>query len=115
MCLHRLILVLFCSLSFTVWSQNDAWQHDTSWVSTGWASADIGWWEDVRDLCPWGTDAGASAIQVYAAEGGSHPAIIRMTLDSEMHILFPFEEDVERPIQIEKIASDTDNRLWCDC
>lgn len=113
MCLHRLILVLFCSLSFTVWSQNDAWQHDTSWVSTGWASADIGWWEDVRDLCPWGADAGASAIQVYAAEGGSHPAIIRMTLDSEMHILFPFEEDVERPIQIEKIASDTANRLWC--
>lgn len=113
MSLRRLILIFFCSLSFAAWSQNNAWQQDTSWASTGWASTDIGWWEDIRDICPWGNDAAATAIQVYASEGGSHPAIIRMTLDSEMQVLFPFEEDVERPIQIEKIASDASNRLWC--
>jgi hypothetical protein len=108
-----LFLILIYHVSFAYWSQGALWQQDTVWVNSGWVSSDIGWWEDIRDVCPWGSDAAASAIQVYASEGGSHPAIIRTQFNAEMQVLFPFEEDVERPIQIEAISSDPSNRLWC--
>ncbi len=108
-----LLLVLFSIFSLAAWSQNTLWQQDTNWVNTGWASSNLGYWEDIRDVCPWGSDAAAVAIQVYALDGGSQPAIVKATLDSEVQAFFPFDEDVERPIQIEEIASDASDRLWC--
>ena len=111
--LHRIVLLLFSCVSLGVGAQIAPWTLDTNWVSDGWTSADAAGWEDLRGMTPWGNDAVAAAVQVYAEEGGSHPLIVRIDGDAETHVLLPFGQDIERPIQIETIQSDASQRLWC--
>jgi hypothetical protein len=64
--LHRIGLLLFSCVSLGVGAQIAPWTLDTNWVSDGWTSADAAGWEDLRGMTPWGNDAVAAAVQVYA-------------------------------------------------
>tara|TARA_B110000503_G_scaffold102604_1_gene153244 strand:+ start:4215 stop:5810 length:1596 start_codon:yes stop_codon:yes gene_type:complete len=111
--IRRLSFLVFCFVNGSAWAQTAPWVQDTAWVSQGWAHANLAGWEDLRGLSPWGENAIAGAVQVYAEEGGSHPVIVRLNEDADLHVLFPFEQDLERPTQIQALATDESDRLWC--
>jgi hypothetical protein len=88
------------------------WSQDVDLTLTGWLVSDAGWWEELEDICPWGDEWAAAAVQVYNENGSNSPALYKWNEYGFGEWLFPFNS-ASGQVQIKQISVDGDHRLWC--
>lgn len=93
-------------------SAQSEWSQDLDWTGSGWLVSYADWWEELEDVCPWGDEWAAAAVQVYNENGSNGPALFKWNEFGSGEWLFPFNSGPGH-VQIKQIAVDDGQRLWC--